>query len=189
MSLVLSSSPLADFGAQRLSQNLPNAQSAIESGSSAMKEVRNNQRTAEEYLSSTLQVDADILMSYTRNVLVALCSERHLNIVGQKKVLVQRLIKWVCLTSTPVKAPNIVTNFSKPNTTVVIMELLPEIPVTMLPVYSTQDRRAIRMTVKLTVSSWVNHSSLRYRKTCYTQNCRHGLAKLPRAWAQRGREN
>jgi hypothetical protein len=42
--------PLADFSAQRLSQNLPNAQSAIESGSSATKEARNNQRTAEEYL-------------------------------------------------------------------------------------------------------------------------------------------
>ncbi|KAG1848575.1 hypothetical protein C8R48DRAFT_778790 [Suillus tomentosus] len=33
-------------------------------------------------------------MSYTRTVLVALCSERHLSIVGQKNVLVQRLIRW-----------------------------------------------------------------------------------------------
>jgi hypothetical protein len=73
---------------------------APESASSAAKEVRNNQRMAEEYISSSSQVDVDTLMSYTRIVLVALCSERHLNTVGQKKVLSQRLIRWVCLIAT-----------------------------------------------------------------------------------------
>jgi hypothetical protein len=36
-------------------------------------------------------------MNYARTVLVSLCSERHLSIVGKKKVLAQRLIRWVRL--------------------------------------------------------------------------------------------
>ncbi|KAG1905079.1 uncharacterized protein F5891DRAFT_889289, partial [Suillus fuscotomentosus] len=66
----------------------------LSSLSSTGKEVQNNQRTAEEYVSASSEVDPDTLMGYTRIVLVALCSERHLSIVGQKRILVQRLIRW-----------------------------------------------------------------------------------------------
>jgi hypothetical protein len=67
------------------------------SGTGNLKDVRINQSKAEEYISSSSRVDADTLMSFARTVLVALCSERHLNIVGQKNVLAQRLIRWVRL--------------------------------------------------------------------------------------------
>ncbi|KIK38450.1 hypothetical protein CY34DRAFT_108662 [Suillus luteus UH-Slu-Lm8-n1] len=78
----------------RLSQNLPCTRTAPASVSSTGKDVRINQSKAEEYISSSSRVDADTLMSYARTVLVALCSERHLNIVGKKNVLAQRLIRW-----------------------------------------------------------------------------------------------
>jgi hypothetical protein len=38
------------------------------------KEVRNNQRKAEEYISASSEVDSDTLMTYTRIVFIALCS-------------------------------------------------------------------------------------------------------------------
>ncbi|KAG1839802.1 hypothetical protein F4604DRAFT_1691074 [Suillus subluteus] len=77
----------------RLAQNLPSTRTTLEASSTG-KEVRNSQRKAEEYISASSEVDPDTLMSYTRIVLVALCSERHLSIVGQKKILVQRLVRW-----------------------------------------------------------------------------------------------
>ncbi|KAG2094659.1 uncharacterized protein F5147DRAFT_657130 [Suillus discolor] len=76
-----------------LAQNLPCTQMTLEASTTG-KEVRNNQRKAEEYISASSEVDSDTLMTYTRIVLVALCSEQHLNIVSQKKILVQRLIRW-----------------------------------------------------------------------------------------------
>jgi hypothetical protein len=81
---------------QRSIKNLPNVRTALESASGSEKAARNDRTTAEEYISSSLEVDPETLMGYSRIVLVALCSERHLSIIGQKKALVQRLIRWVC---------------------------------------------------------------------------------------------
>ncbi|KAG1877161.1 hypothetical protein C8R48DRAFT_768708 [Suillus tomentosus] len=76
------------------SKNLLIARTALESASGSGTAIRNNQRTAEEYISLSLKVNPDTLMTYTRIVLVALCSEQHLSIIGQKKVPVQCLIRW-----------------------------------------------------------------------------------------------
>jgi hypothetical protein len=68
-----------------------------DSVSGSGKLEQNNGWTAEEYIFSSLEVNPDTLMSYSQIILIVLCSEQHLSIVGQKKVLVQHLIQWVCL--------------------------------------------------------------------------------------------